>query len=170
MSFAKTEMQRHSAVPILPREQLGLRRHGRSATQVRCPFAPSGSLLTPYRQDRMMMQLQKSVKGVSDRLSQLVDHFGEWKARVDSRLPPSQNHEIMSKHASPEAPFPAPLRENDTSEWPSHVQRRERIGRVNSDLEMESPIVPHSIMTSPSGARASVSIKQELQYVPPSRQ
>ncbi|KAH8621384.1 hypothetical protein IG631_23953 [Alternaria alternata] len=66
----------------------------------------------------MMTQLQKSVKGVSDRLSQLVDQFGEWKARVDSRLPPSRNHEIMS----------------------------------------------------PLGVQASVSIKQELQYVPPSRQ
>ncbi|OWY50690.1 c6 zinc finger-like protein [Alternaria alternata] len=115
------------------------------------------------KQDRMMMQLQKSVKGVSDRLSQLVDQFDGWKSCVDSRLPPSQNHEIMSKHASPEASFPAPLRENDTSGWPAHIQRREHVGRVNSALEMESPIVPHSSMMLPLGAQASVSVKQELQ-------
>jgi hypothetical protein len=122
------------------------------------------------RQDRSMMQLQESVNSISDVLAQFVDQFNGWKSTVESRLPPSRNHEMMSNHASPEASFSAPPREHGTSRWPTPIQGRGHMGRVNSNLKMESPIAPHSNMMSPLGAQASASIKQESQYAPPPQQ
>jgi hypothetical protein len=124
----------------------------------------------PPKQDRSMMQLQESVNSISDVLSQFVDQFNGWKASVESRLPQTRNHEMMSNHASPETSFSAPPREHGTSRWPTPIQGRGHMGRVNSNLKMESPVAPHSNMMSPLGAQASASIKQESQFAPPLQQ
>jgi hypothetical protein len=117
-----------------------------------------------------MMQLQESVNSISDVLSQFVDQFNGWKSSVESRLPQPRDHDMMSNHASPVASFSAPLREHGTSRWPTPVQGRGHMGRVNSNLKMESPIAPHSNMMSPLGGQASASIKQESQFAPPPQQ
>ncbi|KAI4640122.1 hypothetical protein J4E93_008922 [Alternaria ventricosa] len=117
----------------------------------------------PPKQDRSMMQLQESVNSISEVLSQFVDQFNGWKSSVESRLPQPRDHEMMSNHASPVASFSAPPREHGTSRWPTPMQGRGHMGRVNSNLKMESPIAPHSNMMSPLGGQASASIKQESQ-------
>ncbi|KAI4633961.1 uncharacterized protein J4E87_001130 [Alternaria ethzedia] len=124
----------------------------------------------PPKQDRSMMQLQESVNSISEVLSQFVDQFNGWKSSVESRLPQPRDHEMMSNHASPVASFSAPPREHGTSRWPTPIQGRGHIGRVNSNLKMESPIAPHSNMMSPLGGQASASIKQESQFAPPPQQ
>ncbi|KAF7578808.1 C6 zinc finger domain containing protein [Pyrenophora tritici-repentis] len=114
----------------------------------------------PPKQDRSMMQLQDSVNNISEVLSQFVDQFNNWKQGVESRLPPTRNHEMISNHASPEAAFSA-QRDQNTSRWPT-MPGRGQMGRANSQLKMESPVVPHSNVMSPMSA-----IKQESQYPPP---
>lgn len=116
------------------------------------------------------MQLQESVNSISEVLSQFVDQFNGWKSSVESRLPQPRDHEMMSNHASPVASFSAPPREHGTSRWPTPIQGRGHMGRVNSNLKMESPIAPHSNMMSPLGGQASASIKQESQFAPPPQQ
>jgi hypothetical protein len=43
-----------------------------------------------------MMQLQEGVNIISEVLLQFVDQFNGWKTSVESRLPQSRNHEMMS--------------------------------------------------------------------------
>lgn len=118
-----------------------------------------------HRQDRSMMQLQDGVNSISDVLKDFVGEFNIWKQSVENRLAPVQGHglEMTSNHASPEATFTAPMRDAGTSRWPTPIQGRAQVRRVNS-MKMESPIVPYSNM-SPLGAQASTPIKQEAMLV-----
>jgi hypothetical protein len=98
-----------------------------------------------------------------------VGQFNTWKQTVENRLPQDPPHGMTSNHASPEAAFAAPPRDQSTSRWPTPIQNRGHVRRVNSNLKMESPIVPHSNMMSPLGAH-SASIKEESVFAPPPQQ
>jgi hypothetical protein len=113
-----------------------------------------------------MMQLQDSVNSISQVLEGFVGQFNTWKQTVENRLPQDPPHGMTSNHASPETVFAAPPRDQSTSRWPTPIQSRGHVRRVNSNLKMESPIVPHSNMMSPLGAH-SASIKQESVFAPP---
>ncbi|KAF1831715.1 hypothetical protein BDW02DRAFT_571770 [Decorospora gaudefroyi] len=128
----------------------------------------------PPKQDRSMMQLQDSVSSLQDSvnsinnvISRFVDRFEKWQESVESRLPPVSNHGIPVNHASPEAAFSAPTREQSNSRWPTPIQGRSQAYSVNGHMKMESPSVAHPNMMSPLGAQGSAPIKQESMFVPP---
>ncbi|KAI8938994.1 hypothetical protein NX059_004838 [Plenodomus lindquistii] len=126
----------------------------------------------PPKQDRSMMQLQDGVNNIQDVLKDLVKDMSSfkremttWKQTVESRLGSGRAYDITSDHASPDASFAPPPR--DQIGWNSRtpVQGRPQ-ARVNSVMKLESPSIPASHM-SPAGMQASTPIKQEVAFAPP---
>lgn len=132
-------------------------------------YAPCPSdewhLLTCYRQDRSMMQLQDSVNDIGEVLKNLVGEFTSWRQSVETRLPLARGPEQISSVASPEAAFAAPGRDQNISRFPTPAQGRNQMRRISS-MKMESPNVSHSQM-SPGAAQALTPIKQESVFAPP---